>query len=238
MKKDTKSVTKAELFEYAEQVQQLMGVITRPVEMSSDLGSKSTPLASMFPNDLEVNESKFVAVSDKYQTMDEIRKATKEDGKVLLFATYWTARHIRQFDYVNTFHLKKRTNEDVIKVIGKDLDILAPRIVLETEDTIIAVSCYTEAISLFKEEDLKPVEDIDKDGNKYTLRFSNGMEFQIYELVEETEENLADNETENEEPAETKEDKPTEEPKTTGHKKKFSSKNKKTSEKTEEDIAE
>lgn len=239
IKKDAKSVTKADLLDLAQKVMQITGVTPKPVEMSSKLGNKSTPLASIFPPDLEINDNKFVAVPFEYQTMDEIRKAVKEDGKDLIFATYWTSRLIRQFDYVNMFKLKKTTNEDVIKEFQNDLDIVTVRVVLNEEDTIIAVSAYTEAVYLFKGEELKTVEDTDSDGNKYVLRFSNGMEFQIYELVDEDTDNdneasekAEESEEENKETSEKEEDKEPQQPKdekTTGHKKKFSSKNKKIS---------
>jgi len=239
-KKDPKSVTQKELLEICKQIAAKTGNITRPVEASSRLGTKSTPLASIFPSDFTLNENKFVAVPFEYQTMGEIRKAVNEEDKKLLFATYWTSRLIKQFDYVNMFNLKKTTNEDVINAFEVDLDIMAPRIVLNEEDTIVAVSAYTEAICLFKGEDLKPVEDTDSDGNKYVLRFSNGMEFQIYELVDEgidtdtSEEVQESKETEEnaEETSEKEEDKESQQPKdekTSGRKKKFSSKNKKTS---------
>lgn len=239
-KKDAKTVTKAELTDLAQQVMKLTETITKPVEASSKLGDKSTPLASIFPPELEINDLKFVAVPFKYQTMDEIRKAVKEDEKYrkdLFFATYWTKRLIKQYDYVNMFELKKMTNEDVINELQNDLDIMPVRIVLDTEDTIVAVSAYTEAICLFKGEDLKTVEDVDNDGNKYVLRFSNGMEFQIYELVKETD-NSIETEEEERETSEKEEDKEPQQPKdeeTTGHKKKFSSRGKKTADEVSTD---
>jgi len=229
IKKDAKSVTKADLLDLAQKVMQLTGIVTKPVEASSKLGAKSTPLASIFPTEFTIEGSDFVAVPFKYQTMDEIRKAVNEDGKVLIFATYWTSRLIRQFDYADMFQLKKMTNQDVISVIENDLDIMSPRIVLNEEDIVVAVSAYTEAICQFKGEDLKAVEDTDKDGNKYVLRFSNGMEFQIYELADKTTDK--DKETAEETPEKDDEKEPSEQPneeKVTSYKKKFSSKAKKT----------
>lgn len=135
IKKDAKSVTKADLLDLAQKVMRITGTIAKPVEMSSKLGEKSIPLASIFPPDFTADGNKFVAVPDKYQTMDELRKAIYEDEKTLIFAAYWTKRHIRQFDYVNMFKLKKTTNEDVINTFENDLDILTPRIVLNEEDT-------------------------------------------------------------------------------------------------------
>ena len=74
IKKDAKSVTKTDLLDLAEQVMQITGTITKPVEASSKLGEKSTPLASIFPPEFTADGNKFVAVPFKYQTMDEIRK--------------------------------------------------------------------------------------------------------------------------------------------------------------------
>ena len=236
IKKDAKSVTKADLLDLAQKVMQITGVTPKPVEMSSKLGKKSTPLASIFPPEFTADSNKFVAVPFEYQTMDEIRKAINEEEKTLIFAAYWTSRLVKQFDYVNMFKLKKTTNEDVINTFENDLDILTPRIVLNEEDAIVAVSAYTEAVYLFKGEDLKTVEDADSDGNKYVLRFSNGMEFQIYELIDEGTDNEAsekseESEEENKETSEKEEDKEPQQPKdekTTGHKKRFSAKGKKT----------
>ncbi len=241
IKKDAKSVTKADLLDLAQQVMQLTGVITKPVEMSSKLGSKSTPLASIFPPEFTFEGFKFIAVPFKYQTMDEIRDVINQENKnSLIFAAYWTKRHIRQFNYADNFKLKKTVSEDL--EFENDMDIVIPQFALNMEDTIVAVSAYTEAVYSFKGEELKVVEDTDSDGNKYVLRFSNGMEFQIYELVDEDNDNEAtekadESEEEEQETSEKEEDKESQsskDEKTTGHKKKFSAKGKKTSDTKDE----
>ena len=144
--------------------------------------SRELPRAKMFPSEItfesEEGEQKLVCVHDKYHTIDEVRKAL-EDGKTLFIAAYWTKAQIKKYDYAQTFALK-----DTPKSFPDDLDILNIVVACENIDRVWAMSTYTEAAYYFDGEQFQPVED-DDDGDKFTVRVSNGMEFDVYEIADE-----------------------------------------------------
>lgn len=144
--------------------------------------SNTLPTAKMFPAEIsfdsEEGQQKLVCVHDKYHNIDEVRKAL-EDGKTLFIAAYWTKAHIKKYDYAATFALR-----DVPKSFPDDLDILNIVVACENIDRVWAMSTYTEAAYYFDGEQFMPVED-DDDGEKFTVRVSNGMEFEVYEIADE-----------------------------------------------------
>lgn len=149
------------------------------VETTSGVTKRDIPLAKFFPKEID-HESlgHLVAAPDRYDTMDEIRKAF-EEGKTLIFACYWTKRHIREFAYA-------ATREVPVPKGGfpYDLDTLQALYVCEGIDRIYALSTYTEAMFRFDSEDLVPVECETNDGEKFMMRYSAGLEYEIYEVVE------------------------------------------------------
>ena len=214
-KQDSKSVTKKDLYYLATQVRGLLAntvetvkqaIPKKPVEASTKTGSKSLPMAKFFPPEIVTEEGlKLVAVPNKYTTIEELRDAINEEGKNIVFATYWTKRHLKQYNYKELYHLKK---VEEVTSFPNDVDIMSVHEVLDTEDTVICVSAYTDAVGLFFGDELKPVEDVDENGDKFSIRFSNSMEFEVYELVEDEEETEDDTEEEetSEEPDEEVED--------------------------------
>ena len=150
------------------------------VETTEDF-KKGSIMAKMFPAELKTEElGHLVACYDKYTTMAEVREAL-EQGKTLIFATFWTKRHIKQFGYSMMF------NVPVPKEFPFDLDMLQALYVCDNIDRIYALSAYTEAMFQFLEEDLARVDVTSNDGETYTMRYSAGMEFEIYEVVEDEE---------------------------------------------------
>ena len=130
--------------------------------------TKALVLAEVFPDEFEVNDHKYVKATD-IANMGQLYDALSEDEEqTLVFAMYWTKRHIKQFGYgVDTLKVPKE--------FPMDLD-LATCIYVSDESTIAyAVSAYTEACYMFKPNDLEEV-----DG----MRYSAGVEFQIYRMVE------------------------------------------------------
>ena len=150
------------------------------VETTEDF-KKGSIMAKMFPAELKTEElGHLVACYDKYTTMAEVREAL-EQGKTLIFATFWTKRHIKQFGYSMMF------NVPVPKEFPFDLDMLQALYVCDNIDRLYALSSYTEAMFEFLEEDLARVDVESNDGNTYSMRYSAGLEFEIYEVVEDEE---------------------------------------------------
>ena len=143
------------------------------------LTKKDLPMAKIFPKEID-HESlgKLVACPDKYHTIQEIREAIEAD-KNLIFACYWTKRHIKEFAYGQSYQVPVPKNG-----FPHDLDTLQALYVCEGVDRIYALSTYTEAMFRFVEEDLVPTECEANDGSKFMMRYSAGLEFEIYEVVE------------------------------------------------------
>ena len=141
--------------------------------------SKLLPTASMFPDeitfDADDGKKTLKCAHDKYHTIEQVRKAL-EDDKTLYVATYWTKRHIKEYDYNTTFSVSAP------KSFPDDLDILNIVVACDTIDRVFAMSTYTEGLYRFEGADFEPVDDEDPaTGDKYTVRVSNGMEFEVYE---------------------------------------------------------
>lgn len=143
------------------------------------LTKKDLPMARIFPKEIN-HESlgKLVACPDKYHSIQDIKDAIDGD-KTLIFACYWTKRHIKEFAYAQTYEVPVPKNG-----FPHDLDTLQALYVCEGIDRIYALSTYTEAMFRFIEEDLVPTECEANDGSKFMMRYSAGLEFEIYEVVE------------------------------------------------------
>lgn len=149
------------------------------VVATEGLTKKDLPMAKIFPKEID-HESlgKLVACPDKYHTIQEIREAIEAD-KNLIFACYWTKRHIKEFTYGMSFDVPTPKGG-----FPYDLDTLQALYVCEGIDRIYALSTYTEAMFRFNEDDLVPTECEANDGSKFMMRYSAGLEFEIYEVVE------------------------------------------------------
>lgn len=155
-----------------------LGVKTAPQKAPKT--SKFLPVASMFPEEIEFETDDGVQtltrVHDKFRNTQEIRDAL-ENGESLFIAAYWTKRHIKQYEYKETFSLLN----EVPKSFPDDLDILNIVLACDTMERVYAMSTYTEAMYRFDKPDFEPVEDEDpSDGSKFTVRVSNGLEFEVY----------------------------------------------------------
>lgn len=167
-KKSTKKVTSKKKEEPAK------------VIATDGLTKKDLPMARIFPKEID-HESlgKLVACPDKYHSIQEIREAIEGD-KNLIFACYWTKRHIKEFAYGQSYEVPVPKGG-----FPYDLDTLQALYVCEGIDRIYALSTYTEAMFRFVEEDLVPTECEANDGSKFLMRYSAGLEFEIYEVVED-----------------------------------------------------
>ena len=152
-----------------------------PVVESTEGGltNKDLPMAKIFPKEIDHKHlGKLVACPDKYHTIEEIRGALDE-GKDLIFASYWTKRHIKEYGYAQ-IHDVPVPKEG----FPYDLDTLQALYVCDGVDRIYAISTYTEAMFAFTSEDLVPTECETNDGEKFLMRYSAGLEYEIYEVVE------------------------------------------------------
>ena len=149
------------------------------VETTDGLTKKDLPMARIFPKEID-HESlgKLIACPDKYHSIKEVREAIEGD-KNLIFACYWTKRHIKEFAYSQSYEVPVPKGG-----FPHDLDTLQALYVCEGIDRIYALSTYTEAMFRFVEEDLVPTECEANDGSKFMMRYSAGLEFEIYEVVE------------------------------------------------------
>ena len=155
---------------------------TPAVETTDGLTTKDLPLARIFPKEIDhPSLGKLVACPDKYHKVQDVRDALDE-GKTLIFACYWTKRHIKQQGYAQMFEVTVPKDG-----FPFDLDTLQALYVCEGIDRIYALSTYTEAMFEFREEDLMPTPCEANDGSKFKMRYSAGLEFEVYEAVEEAE---------------------------------------------------
>lgn len=150
--------------------------VTEPT--AAKLPATALPLAVMFPKELTVpNLGKLKAVPET--TMADIVKSLS-DGKQYFFACYWTARQIKEFSYSDMREVP------CPKSFPNNLDILEPVYYCENIKRMWANSVYTEGMFCFNADALEHVEDTNPyNGEKFRIRVSNGMEFELYELVQE-----------------------------------------------------
>lgn len=177
-KKKLKKTTKAEK---TDKKSGKKPTLRKKVEEAPVLSKKSKlPTAKIFPETIDHEDlGKLKAVSDKYTKYEELKEALT-DGKEIYFACYWTPRHIKEYNYgVNNMVTAPKKFPD-------DLDLLMACVPCEKVERVWCMSQYTEAMFFFEGPDLEPIEDTDlKTGDKFKIRVSNGMEFELYEPVEE-----------------------------------------------------
>lgn len=140
----------------------------------------SLPVAKMFPEELSVDNLGVLRRADSsYKTMEDVAKAL-EEGKQFYFACYWSARHIKEFSYSAVNRV------EAVKKFPNDLDILEPVYFCENLKRMWANSVYTEAMFFFENDDITHIEDTDPyNGEKFKVRVSSGMEFELYELAQD-----------------------------------------------------
>ena len=146
----------------------------------NSISSSMPDMAQFFPDTIENKDlGTLVACKDEYTTYEELYKAL-EEGKTLYFACYWSPRQIKEYSYGLTRMVKEP------KAFPNDLDLLLAVAPCETIDRVWCMSQYTEAMFHFEGDDFSYVEDKDpKTGEKFKIRVSAGMEFEIYRPEDE-----------------------------------------------------
>lgn len=148
----------------------------KPAKKESAVTPKEAPsehsvlLAEVFKDTIESEGEDGVskyAIAHDIQTMEDLMEAF-ENEETIVFAFYWTERHLKQFDYFSGW-------VEAPKSFPMDLDLAS--CIFASDDGVIAyaVSLYTDANYNILPEDLEEVDGI---------RFCRGMEYQIYRLVE------------------------------------------------------
>lgn len=132
------------------------------LESNSD---KTAQMAKIFPKTLEVGDVKYELASD-IKSMDDLYEALGNDEEIV-FAYYWTKRHLRQFPYYSGLLGQPKSFDN-------DLDLATAIYVSDEKKVTYQVSMYTEALYA-----VIPTDFAEEDG----VRINNGIEYQIYRAV-------------------------------------------------------
>ena len=146
---------------------------TEKVTPVEPVSAKERPLAKYFPKTIEV-EGETYECARNVKTMKDIRDLLNADrGDDLIFAFYWSERHLAQFEYFDGILEQPKQFKD-------DLDLCGIVYVSDSDKVMYAVSMYAEAVYTIYPHELKE----EKEG----LRFAAGLEYQIYLKTEKKEE--------------------------------------------------
>lgn len=126
---------------------------------------KTVQMAKAFPKTLEVGDTKYELASD-IKTMEDLYNALNNDEEIV-FAYYWTKRHLKQFDYFGGWLGQPKSFDN-------DLDLSTAIYVSDEKKVAYQVSMYTEAIYTILPTDFE-----ETDG----IRVAGGIEYQIYRAV-------------------------------------------------------
>lgn len=133
----------------------------KPASVVTTIGTEEIKFAESF----ELEGAKYELATD-IKTMEDLHKVLENDEEIV-FANYWTKKHLKQFPYFTGL-------VEAPKEFKEDLDLAT--VLYASDEGVItyALSVYTEALYSYKPEDFE-----DTDG----VRYSSGMEFQIYRVV-------------------------------------------------------
>lgn len=140
------------------------GVTVLNTEANSS-SEKAVQLAKAFPKTLEVGDAKYELAED-IKTLDDLYNALGNDEEIV-FAYYWTKRHLKQFDYFGGWLGQPKSFDN-------DLDLATAIYVSDEKKVSYQVSMYTEAIYTILPNDFE-IED--------GVRIAGGIEYQIYRAV-------------------------------------------------------
>ena len=149
------------------------------VTETTPASKKEIPLAKLFKEVYTTDNLGTLEIAHDIKTLDDIKKSY-ENEELLVFAMYWTPRHIKQFEYGRDLGFKH-----VPKKFEDNVDLASLVFIGEVNDVAYAVSSETDRMYFFLESDLK-----EEDG----LRFAGGVEYQIYRQTAEPVETTEDEE--------------------------------------------
>ena len=135
------------------------GVTDLEPATSSD---KAVQLAKMFPKEINVGDDTYELAED-IKTFDDLYDALEKDEDIV-FAYYWTKRHLKQFDYFMGWLGQPKSFDN-------DLDLATAMYVSDDKKVAYQISMYTEAVYT-----ILPTDSEEVDG----VRVAGGIEYQIY----------------------------------------------------------
>lgn len=126
---------------------------------------KTVQMAKAFPQTLTVGDTKYELATD-IKTMEDLYNALNNDEEIV-FAYYWTKRHLKQFQYFGGILGQPKSFDN-------DLDMTTTIYVSDEKKVAYSVSMYTEAVYTIIPTDFE-----ETDG----VRVAGGIEYQIYRAV-------------------------------------------------------
>lgn len=126
----------------------------------------TTQFVKSFPKTIDIDGNKYELAED-IKDMNDLYEAYAKDG-VLVFAYYWSKRHLRTFPYFEGLFGQPKEFEN-------DLDLATAIHVSDEKKVAYQVSMYTEAFYTILPENLEQIDGV---------RIASGIEFQIYRAVE------------------------------------------------------
>ena len=126
---------------------------------------KTVQMAKMFPKTIEVGDAKYELAED-INTLEDLYNALNNDEEIV-FAYYWTKRHLKQFPYFGGWLGQPKSFDN-------DLDLATAIYVSDEKKVSYQVSMYTEAVYTILPTDFEA-----EDG----VRVAGGIEYQIYRAV-------------------------------------------------------
>lgn len=135
------------------------GVTDLEPATSSD---KAVQLAKMFPKEISVGDDTYELAED-IKTFDDLYTALEKDEEIV-FAYYWTKRHLKQFDYFMGWLGQPKSFDN-------DLDLATAMYVSDEKKVAYQISMYTEAVYTILPTDFEEVDGV---------RVAGGIEYQIY----------------------------------------------------------
>ena len=133
--------------------------------------SDSKELAVSFPPTIESESLKATLVArPDLKTISDVAKAFNDEVDFVI-ATYWTKRHLKQF---SESYDPMNINPGRPKQFENDLDLI--EVTFANDLVVTGCSLYSYVPQILLPKDFE----IDPDNN---LRFANGVEFEVYEVV-------------------------------------------------------
>ena len=135
------------------------GVTDLEPATSSD---KAVQLAKMFPKEISVGDDTYELAED-IKNFDDLYNALEKDEEIV-FAYYWTKRHLKQFPYFMGWLGQPKSFDN-------DLDLATAMYVSDEKKVAYQISMYTEAVYTILPTDFDEVDGV---------RVAGGIEYQIY----------------------------------------------------------
>lgn len=134
----------------------------------TESNAKANPLAENFKDTFTLKDADGEEIT--YEIAHDIKDMptlyeAMENGDVIVFAFYWTSRHLKQFDYFP--HLMKTPPKE----FPLDLDLATCLYASDAGTCAYVMSMYSEGMYAILPNNLEEFDGV---------RFSNGAEFQIY----------------------------------------------------------